>query len=321
MWGNALGWCISAVMVVATAGGITWLNRNMESISSRTAFSRDSDNGAAIALPVAPLTVLPGMTEPTDAGPIYRRAIEAYQKDPATYGRFSRAGRVNDVIDVPAIRILTEATNCSGATIFSDEPAQVVNFNPDKPELEALRTLGACARRAGQLIEKTDPTEALRLYEATFALGAKLYAERLTYEELDTGLTLVAEASRMIHDLSAASGNTARAQACKAFDEARKSYVEQRIQPVQRIISSADQQVLEQHAGDVFYFARSAGDRTWRVEAIFKLGRYRFNAGRIGDQSNAMVVIRELLNDPDPVIQTAAAAARDLTQEQYRMLR
>jgi hypothetical protein len=196
-----------------------------------------------------------------------------------------------------------------------------VNFEPEKPELEALVVLGVAARRAGQLLEPVNPTDALKLYEAVFSLGVKLYEERLTYQELDAGLTMMAEGSKLIGALCANSGDASRAQACERFNAARVEYVKPRIQDVQRVIVSVDQSVLEQHAGDVFYFARGARDRMWRVEAIFKLGRYRFNAGRIGDQNNAMLVIRELLDDPDPVIQAAATAARDLTKEQYLMLR
>src|SRR5262245_25792373 len=102
-------------MVLATAAGVAWLQRNMEAISSRTAFSRDADHGAALALPVPPITVLPTMTDPTDAAPIYRRAIEQYNADPFVYGKFARSGRPNDLPDVPAIKTLTEATQCSRA--------------------------------------------------------------------------------------------------------------------------------------------------------------------------------------------------------------
>src|SRR5262249_9448184 len=157
-------------------------------------------------------------------------------------------------------------------TLFAANPSEVITYNPDKPTLEALRTLGTCARRAGQLIEKNDPEEALKLYEAAFALGARLYEERLTYEELDTGLTLMTEGSATIRDLARASADPARADACKRFDDARVAYVTSEIQPTQRVIGSADQAVIEQYAGDVFYFARHAGDRVWQVEAILKLG-------------------------------------------------
>src|SRR5262245_29023667 len=151
MWGNALGWCISAVMVLATAGGLAWLNHNMQTISQRTAFSSDSANGAAIELPVAPRTVLPSMTELADGGAIYRRAIDEYLKDPMPYGRFSRSGVANQIPDIPAIRILIEATNCSTAAIFVESPSQIVSYAPEKVQLEALRTMAICARRAGQL--------------------------------------------------------------------------------------------------------------------------------------------------------------------------
>jgi hypothetical protein len=323
MWGNALGWCISAVMVLATSGFITWLNHNMQSVSPRTEFSSRSDSAPAIEFPAPPITVVPTMTHQSDGGPIYRRAIDEYLKSPLVYERFARAGTLDDLYQVPAIKVLIEATNCETATLFADQPGKIVNFNNDKPELEALRTLGACARHAGMLIErsKTSPAEAMKLYEATFSLGVKMYQERLTYEQLESGLRMMAEASALIRGHATASGDTARADACKRFDDARVEYVKNKLQPTQRVIVSADPTVIEQHAGDVFYFARHAEDRMWRVEAILKLGRYRFHAGRIGDQSSAMLVIRELLNDPDPVIQAAATAARDLTIEQYRMLR
>jgi hypothetical protein len=87
------------------------------------------------------------------------------------------------------------------------------------------------------------------------------------------------------------------------------------------VIISNDQATLEQYAGDVFYFARHAPERMWRVEAIMKIGRYRYNAGRVGDQRSAIKVLKELSNDPDPVVRAAANEAQELTIEQYRMLR
>jgi hypothetical protein len=191
-----------------------------------------------------------------------------------------------------------------------------VNYDPDKPALEALRTLGQCARRAGQLIEKQRPAQAVRLYEATFALGTRLYQERLVWAELDVGLTLMAEGAALL-----AAADPSRAEAIRRFDLARKTFVIDRLQPTLRVIASADQVVIDTHAGDVAWFARHAQDRMWRVEAIFKLGRYRFNARHIGDQRAANSLLKELCDDPDPVIQAAARAARDLTEQQYRTLR
>jgi hypothetical protein len=58
----------------------------------------------------------------------------------------------------------------------------------------------------------------------------------------------------------------------------------------------------------------------FRVEAILKIGRYRFDAARKGDQLAAPRVLRRLADDPDPVIQAAANAALALTLEQYRTI-
>jgi hypothetical protein len=74
------------------------------------------------------------------------------------------------------------------------------------------------------------------------------------------------------------------------------------------------------HAGDVFHIARSAKDRMWRVEAILKLGRMRYNAARLADQQAATRALEELSDDADPVIRAAANAARNLTVQEYRML-
>jgi hypothetical protein len=198
----------------------------------------------------------------------------------------------------------------------------IVNLDNEKPPLDQLRLLGNCMVRAALLIEKDKPAEAMALYEATFALGDKLYQERLTYAELDAGLNLMAQGSTSIARLAEANGNASRAKAVKEFDQARKLYVTEQILPMTRILLSVDQPTIDRHFGDVLHFARHAKERMWRVEAIFSLARYRFDAARIGDQNIANQILRDLAaNDPDPIIRTAAIAARDLTIEKYRMLK
>jgi hypothetical protein len=132
----------------------------------------------------------------------------------------------------------------------------------------------------------------------------------------------MAQGSTSISRLAEANGNATRAKAVKEFDQARKIYVTEQILPMTRILLSVDQPTIERHFGDVLYFARYAKERMWRVEAIFALARYRFDAAQIGDQNIANQALRELAaNDPDPIIRTASIAARDLTIEQYRMLK
>ena len=70
MWGNTLGWWISALLVLVTASLIGWVQFSSKVVTARTEFSRDSAHGAAIALPVAPKVVLPSMTDSADAGDV-----------------------------------------------------------------------------------------------------------------------------------------------------------------------------------------------------------------------------------------------------------
>ncbi|HWP40718.1 MAG TPA: hypothetical protein VNL70_07320, partial [Tepidisphaeraceae bacterium] len=225
MWGNALGWCISLAMVVGTAIGLVWLNDAVSTVSPRTPISLDGKLGGAIELPVPPLTVVPSIARNADATDVYRHALQQYQQDPQAYGRFARSGLIGDLDDVPGIWTLIQATDCITAHFSQADPSQIVNYQSEPPILEALRTLGACARRAGQLLQRQGRTEeAMRLYEAVFSLGEKLYRERLTCAQLDAGLTMMAEAATLIGALSESSGDTQRALACRKFNEARKTY-------------------------------------------------------------------------------------------------
>jgi hypothetical protein len=90
--------------------------------------------------------------------------------------------------------------------------------------------------------------------------------------------------------------------------------------PIYEVLVSADPQRVAANAGDVFRFATLAKERMFRVEAILKLGRYRFDAARQADQIAAPRFLRRMATDPDPVIRAAATAAGGLTVEQYRMI-
>jgi hypothetical protein len=98
-------------------------------------------------------------------------------------------------------------------------------------------------------------------------------------------------------------------------------YDKTRVLPVYDVLSSADQEVIARNAGDVFRIAEMAPERMFRVEAILKLGRYRFDAARMGDQLAAPRVLRRIRgNESDPVIRAAVAAALGLTIEEYRTI-
>ena len=75
MWGNALGWILSLLIVAATAAGLVLLERHLADVTPTTDLMRDPAMLAPVALPVAPSAVL-APRDPCDAGPMYRQAIE-----------------------------------------------------------------------------------------------------------------------------------------------------------------------------------------------------------------------------------------------------
>jgi hypothetical protein len=320
MWGNTLGWSISAVLVGLTISLVVYLDRTGRISTPRTDFSQKTGAGGEIRLPVPPSVVLSKLDDSIDSTEIYRRAILKYNEDPFTYGRFVRAGRERDIADLPAIKILHEAAASSRADIFAASPATIVTMKSDIPDLQALLTLGQAARRAGQLIAKSKPDEAMALHRAAFALGAKLYTERLSFAELSIGLTLIAESAAAMRSLARDNGDTTFERGVAEFDTARINYVNDQIAPMNNVLRAVDQTVLETHFGDVLYFARNAEERMWRVEAIFALARYRFNAAKSADQTLAENTLRQLSDDEDPIVRLAARVGRDLTIEQYRMI-
>src|SRR5206468_10793092 len=171
------------------------------------------------------------------------------------------------------------------------------------------------------LLRSKDPAGAMRYAQASFALGQRLFQERLTANELLAGLQLMAESAMVMKKLSGASGDGALSAKLSEFDSSRQELYRKRIEPMLRVLTAVDERVVGEHPGDVFYLAQHAGDRVWRVEAIFALGRMKYFVGlngRTGDQRGATRKLKKLADDPDPVIRAAATSARDLTLEEYR---
>jgi hypothetical protein len=323
MWGNRLGWSISAVIAIVVIGTITFYARGANRMSDATPFGTETA-GQTLNLAASSRAVIGGEPSACDAAGPYGEAIALYRKDRKTYDDIAEGTtRVADLPKLPALMKLAEGTRCEQMTLFTADPSRIVRYD-DSPDLDALRALGKAAVRAG-LIYKTNKKnfEAMKCYEAAFALGSKLYDDRLTYREMMAGQELMGEAGVGISKLSFDRGDTDRSDAAQKFDTARRNMFTQHVQPVSQKLISIDPPTVARHAGDVFYLAEHAKDRMWRVEAIFALGRMRYfvgEGGRLGDQRGATRKLRQLVEDKDPVIHAAAKAALDLTAQQMRML-
>ncbi|MGH7215572.1 MAG: hypothetical protein ACREIT_12470 [Tepidisphaeraceae bacterium] len=319
MWGNKLGWGISAAIVIFAAGVVMLINA-ADALTPATDFGRN--NLGKIELPVVPSTVV-AMDQTCDAGDLYRQAVVDYTSNLSTYNKLRSTKRTAaELARLKGVQLLVQATRCNGMTMFSRQPERVISYDSDRPQLEALQQLGETAIHAGMLhnLEK-NPVEAMKYFDAAFALGAKLYAERLVYAELHTGLGLMGGAADRIMSTASMANDPSRGTAAQDFLDAYQQYDREKIRPMAQAITTIDQDILERQVGDVFLVAKEGQEPMWRVEAALKLGRYKFNAGRAGDQRGARRLLRYLVNDSDPNVKLAAQKGLELELIRYRQLR
>jgi hypothetical protein len=321
MWGNKLGWGISAGMAIVMVGLMVLLQWAGTTPSDMTPlFAKDPTSLAALALPIAPETVITTMTDACDAADKYREAIAECQSNPGLYDHFD----AKNVENLKACDLVVEATKCKDMTLFTKDAAKVINFDREKTPIEALRKVGEItATKASYLAAKKDYDGARRYAEAAFALGAKMYNERIVYEELDAGLGIMGAGAGSLLRIAKESGDTAAMSKIQAFDEGRRAYFKDSGRPydLHRITKSIDGNTSGARAGDVFALAEKSKERLWRVEACLQLARTKHNVGEEGkaaDQRHAQILLRKLADsDPDPIVRTAAARARDITELEY----
>lgn len=320
MWGNTLGWCI-AILLLLLEGAAVWGISRMDRISPPTAFSAKSENLAELQLPAMPAISVEKKS--ADPSAMYHEAIRIVLEKRDAYEAFQQRGKFEEALGLAALDRLIEATGDAPAAIFSASPEKVISYSAEKPELEAIALAGRGAIRAALLMRKDDPHRARQYAEAAATLGRRLFDERLNGAEMMFGLELLSQGAALLERIAETSNDPAAAR-WKEYSEQVKQFSETRILPVNRVLLSIDSKVIASHSGDYFYFAKHAKERVWRVEAILALGRLQYYVGengRAADQSGAKRTLRELAEDTDPVIRTAAIAARDLTLDQYRQLR
>ncbi|MGE5608810.1 MAG: hypothetical protein ACM359_06130, partial [Bacillota bacterium] len=260
------------------------------------------------------------MSEGHEVGGIYQQAITLYEQNREVLDRYDRIVKLESAEAEPWGRImelLGEAARSSRRGVFEGAMGLVINYDVERPGLEAARTLGRAAIRLALLANVEGRKEAARRYaEAAFALGAKLYEERLTYAEFDVAQDLLGSAAPMLAKLATEAGEAEYAELITDFNRQRIEYWKARIQPVQQVV-----QVMEANAGDLLALAEKGGDAMWRVEAVLALGRCKYAAERGADQRAAKQMLDKLSGSGEPRIRLAAEAGRELTIVQYRKLR
>jgi hypothetical protein len=331
MFGNRLGWGISAVLTLGVLA-LVWQLARLNAISapsqgivSRTGnvalnLATSPQKLEPLALPFNPQSILPSMTDSASPAAIYAEAIEYYKANPEAY----RTPELNDGKVQKGFDALLRARNCRPSTVFAGKLDKLIGYkvgdNDPYEDIEALFAVGKAASNAALRASPSDSADALALAEAVFSLGVKLFDERLRFREMDAGAELIGDGAYLIGKL-----DPARASAVAPVKDGMKKLLSERAFPVWTVISSIDPNVVGRTGGDVFYLAKHSKERLWRIEAILKLGRLKHDQGEGGrgaDGRAAVIAVRKMANDAslDPALRTAAQRANDLTVEQHRLL-
>ncbi len=320
MWGNRLGWGISGAIVLFFLF-VIYLIIAAGQASEPTKFI-NANTMATIKVPLNAVDVVPSMTDTADSEEQYRLAIADYKQHPTAYDTIikKRKYAASD-LKLPGVKALLDARKSTKATIFGANLDDLINYDNEKDDLEALLKVASTVKMIGLLRNADKEKDASDYFEAVFSLGYKLYEERLRFDELSRGDGLMGDGLTMLIQIADKAGNKTRAQALKQANADKINYYKNSIEPINAVISSIDPTTVAVHPGDVMKLAMDSPERMWRIEAVMKLGRQRYYSERKGDQLAANRVVKQLAkSETDPAVKTAAKAARDLTIEKYRML-
>lgn len=320
MWGNRLGWMLAAglviVMIVAIAAAYVVTGKRTEP----TAFSRDSANLAEIKLPRNPRELLPPQSRDADAGDIYWRAVADYQKNINEYERLATTFDAKRALALDGVKAVLEAADYRRAALFAGRLEAAVGYG-SRPGVIALHRVGAVVSRLGtDYAQKAQFEDARKYLLASYVLGFHLCDQRMSRLQLSAGLGLMAQSATVLKQIENADGNAAGGKRYEEFVSAYQSYYAERVEPMERVLTSIDPKVLSTHVGDVFEIVDNSQERVWRVEGVLKLGMFKYYTNTAGDRRAAVSKVKSMLDDPDPAVKAAALAARELTIAQYRTI-
>ncbi len=319
MWGNRLGWLISAVIVALIVGAFAWASYAAGRTTPPSEFSQKTENFDALEFPGDPAHLLTiADMKSRDGGELYWTAIKTIRDNPDIYE--NAKADLTRVSEYTVLEPILEAAHHPTADIFRSRPDAVVKFGK-KPPLDAIEKAGTLCRGIGiQYAKQNKFEEATRYLTASYVLGLRLFQDRQCRRQLDLGMGLMGTSASQLAIIAKLEKKDAMQKKLEDFGTAYLAFDRERVKPVERIITSIDPKVSREHVGDVFKLAHESREKVWQLESILRLGMYKYNSPLAGDRRAALRAIREFAKSEDPAIQSAAIAARDLTVEDYRRL-
>jgi hypothetical protein len=320
MFGNRLGWSLAAgiLLFAAYVCFLTWQAGHTTPPTgwvASTVHSIGTPRGAEAVVP---------MTQSADAAPLYATAIADDHNRIAEYDALENGRLKEPAAPLAGVAALVHAMPRQKMNLFRRAPQGVVTYDAEKPPLLALLQVAKVTALLGMdQMHQDNLEEAGNDFAGVYALGLKLFQERVDFAELSAGEELMGLGAGGLQRLAKRQGNTDMVLSLASLDADRLARFDSDIQPVWAVISSIDQNSMADSAGDMFQLAtdRSA-ELPWRVEATLHLGRLKYDAGRRADEVAAQQLLTQMAADDseEPAVRTAAAAGRDLTLEQYRTL-
>lgn len=321
MFGNVTGWIISAVLVViALLLGGQLLSASQPSPGSGFVDARFKP----LSVEDTVHAVLPPMNDlKDDTGDLYRQASADYERNTIVYDSLKKARDLKEVdyAGLAGLNNLLTAGGCPGMDLFKEKPEEVVGFETNVTVLDNLEALALAAEQV-MLLAKVGPKpdyDLSRKYaDAVFVLAYHLYKERGAYDELSKAESIFGAVDRVLIDLDRAQKLPDKEAAVKAFDEARLTEYQAKIDPLAKMLHSYGPQALMLYSGDFYQIAADPTiDHVWRVEAVRRIGHLKFDAENKADQLKSPRVLAKMAADPaeDFFVKAAANAAVNMTEK------
>ncbi len=332
MFGNRLGWIVSGGLLVVFACLLNIVYQSSQPDAPTKIGLAASTY--TLDLAVGPETLVPNyMTEPGDAGSLYRQVVAEYADnyqtvyypylsspiDEAGAGKSKKPSKPGvDVGRLKVVGLLTAAAKLKDASIFAPDAQTLLRPEANRQAITDLSHAAGIALRLGSAHQYHQRyAEAKKCYEIAFVAGVQMWRERLLWAEAREGTGLMGSAAMALKSLAEDQHDAAAIEKYSAFLTARDSLYSTKIDVVQKALTKLNN--LE--TGDMIAIAKNGGDRVWKIEATMALGRIRFNSDRPGNQIGSLRALNQLSQSPDPILHIAATAARDMTVEQFRSIR
>ncbi len=305
MWGNRLGWMISAGVAIVTIGLYAMLIIILNAESDPTALTTKAGAMDAISLPTDPAGVFSPGNGSADE---YAQAIAEFRANQRDYTKYLSSGKVDsaDFKKLKAVEMLLD--NPGKGAIFAGQPSEIATYDPKQGDtLSQAEDLGQVILKIGNQLAGKEKARAKKYFTGAYNFGKALVNERITFPEFMAGMSMMKSAAAGMRTVE-----PDNLTALKQFADQTDAFIKT-MTDLRGIFNPAGEKAKRRNAGDVFNFARNSQERMWKVEAILMLGHYRYNAGTVGDQRAASKILAKLTGgDTDPIVQAAVTNAREL---------